>query len=614
MAHFRGTAGDDNFTGSGHDDVFNMFQGGNDTVHGGGGADLINFRTAFTAADSVDGGGSATVTLDGDYSAGVVFGAATMTNVAKLQLATGHSYDFTFNQTTVGSGITMTVDAIRLGPSDSLFLDASATAGAVVVPLNAAGHVTFIGGGGNDTLTLAGREISSSADHIDMGGGANTLTLQKGITGPLTLDGAWITNIDTINLKTAGTYDLTTTDSFVGAGRQTDFVGNNGTYDFTFDGSAETDGAFAFDLLKGTADIRTGAGNDVFNGLTGTIDSGSGFDHFDHSSGTLTADGSARFDNCSGTLTADMGAVFSHCSGTIFGGTGNSSVDFVDGTVHLESSAQVEIFGGTAAFWMGASLDANDNIQTTATLFLDGDYSAGVSLANINAGKLILADGHSYSFTATDATVSKGATLTVDGSTLDAGQSLHFDGSAESDGLFVLIGGAGDDVLIGGDRPSNMNGGQGQDVLVGGMRNDTLRGGGASDTLDGGDGGNDRFVYKAVTDSTGIHYDTIDGFAATRDIFDMNVGVKDVDAHIMGGALDDTGGALFNQELAAAVDAAHLGAQHAVLFTPDSGDLAGHVFLIVDANGVAGYQAGEDYVMDLVGASGLDVLTKADFR
>ena len=36
-----------------------------------------------------------------------------------------------------------------------------------------------------------------------------------------------------------------------------------------------------------------------------------------------------------------------------------------------------------------------------------------------------------------------------------------------------------------------------------------------------------------------------------------------------------------------------------MLFQADGGDLAGLTFLVVDANGVAGYQAGSDYVIQL---------------
>ena len=38
----------------------------------------------------------------------------------------------------------------------------------------------------------------------------------------------------------------------------------------------------------------------------------------------------------------------------------------------------------------------------------------------------------------------------------------------------------------------------------------------------------------------------------------------------------------------------------AALFTATSGTLSGHVFAVIDANGIAGYQAGADLVIELV--------------
>ena len=69
----------------------------------------------------------------------------------------------------------------------------------------------------------------------------------------------------------------------------------------------------------------------------------------------------------------------------------------------------------------------------------------------------------------------------------------------------------------------------------------------------------------------------------------------------------------FDEDLAAALAADALGAGQAVLFTPDSGDLAGTVFLVVDANGEAGYQAGEDLVIALPGAEATDISSTAIF-
>ena len=56
----------------------------------------------------------------------------------------------------------------------------------------------------------------------------------------------------------------------------------------------------------------------------------------------------------------------------------------------------------------------------------------------------------------------------------------------------------------------------------------------------------------------------------------------------------------FDNDLGAALGG--LGASQAVWFAPDAGDLAGQIFLIVDANGIAGYQEGEDYVFAVSGA------------
>ncbi len=66
-------------------------------------------------------------------------------------------------------------------------------------------------------------------------------------------------------------------------------------------------------------------------------------------------------------------------------------------------------------------------------------------------------------------------------------------------------------------------------------------------------------------------------------------------------------------DLAAALGAAQLAIRHAVIFAPDGGTLAGKQFLIVDINGVAGYQAGGDLVILLDHAKHIGDLSLADF-
>ena len=61
--------------------------------------------------------------------------------------------------------------------------------------------------------------------------------------------------------------------------------------------------------------------------------------------------------------------------------------------------------------------------------------------------------------------------------------------------------------------------------------------------------------------------------------------------------------ATFNTDLTAAMSG-HLGAHHAILFTPNAGTLSGETFLVVDLNGTAGYQSGHDLVIRMISSTG----------
>ncbi|HEX4294164.1 MAG TPA: bluetail domain-containing putative surface protein, partial [Rhizomicrobium sp.] len=71
--------------------------------------------------------------------------------------------------------------------------------------------------------------------------------------------------------------------------------------------------------------------------------------------------------------------------------------------------------------------------------------------------------------------------------------------------------------------------------------------------------------------------------------------------------------ATFDTDLATAIGAGQLGAHDAVVFDPSRGDLHHHIYLIVDMNGVAGYQAGQDLVIDVTDATHLSSLTAGNF-
>ena len=101
------------------------------------------------------------------------------------------------------------------------------------------------------------------------------------------------------------------------------------------------------------------------------------------------------------------------------------------------------------------------------------------------------------------------------------------------------------------------------------------------DTITSG-GGKDIFDYRDTATSASLTYDTISDADFDNDKFDVNGTIVTRDSPVITGTLNNTSQPCSTPQLTAAVSS--LGARHAVLFTPDSGTLHGHTFLIVDQN------------------------------
>ena len=262
--------------------------------------------------------------------------------------------------------------------------------------------------------------------------------------------------------------------------------------------------------------------------------------------------------------------------------------------------------GGNDVINAGANFDLFDTIDGGSgidTLNLNGDYSAGVAFSPeilTNVEKIVVAAGHSYRLITDDATVAPGAALTVTAAALGAGERLIFNGKAETDGAFTLIGGGGNDFLRGGALADEIRGGSGKNLLSGGGGGDTVWAGAGQDT----------FEFAQVRHSTSTHYDRLHGADLSVDRFDVPGGagtITGIDAKLQTGTLSTVG---FNNHLRQELDG-HLDAHHAILFKPDAGTLANRTFLIVDLNGEDGYQTGQDLVVQLFGTTGQ--LTGSDF-
>ncbi|HEX2762998.1 MAG TPA: M10 family metallopeptidase C-terminal domain-containing protein, partial [Allosphingosinicella sp.] len=140
------------------------------------------------------------------------------------------------------------------------------------------------------------------------------------------------------------------------------------------------------------------------------------------------------------------------------------------------------------------------------TIVLQANTMTNIEVLSILSGQSTwwgpIEGNFSYDITTHENNVAAGQRLIVDAGQLTAGEVLKFNGSAETDGYFVIAGGAA------------------ADTITGGAGNDTLIGAGGADILNGGLG-NDTFRYRSVTESAVGSGDEIRDFTI-GDLLDLS--------------------------------------------------------------------------------------------
>jgi Ca2+-binding RTX toxin-like protein len=316
---FRGNSGNNVITGGAGSDILRLYDGGDDTVFGGAGADNIFFIGSLTSADVVNGGSNTdTLVLQGPY--GSLTLTANITEIENISILAGsntafgepgtnrYDYVLTTNNANFAAGVQARINGAALLEGEDFTFDGSAETDASFVVYGGKGKDTLTGGLGNDIFFYA-EERFASGDTVNGGPGYDGMFLRGNYTIDFNAPGytGLFTNIENLTLTSAtderyarggGTefdYNLTLSNAIVKPGETLTVSGAllMASETMVLDASQESDGFLrlfggkADDTLKGGgqadlllgnlgADMLTGNGGaDTFR-FDSTADSNSG--------------------------------------------------------------------------------------------------------------------------------------------------------------------------------------------------------------------------------------------------------------------------------------------------------------------------------------------------
>jgi hypothetical protein len=526
-------------------------------IEGGGGGDIVTLNKAFKAGSHFDGGaGSDRLNLDGDFSDGLNVTAGMLANVENIGLADGHSYKLIFKDGVVASGKSLMLDGSGLSAANILTFNGSAELD---------GKFTATGGDGDDSITGGHK-----ADVLEGGGGNDTLNFTAGGIDQMLGDAGKDTFV-------AGA-ELTKSDR-VDGGADSDTLRLNGDYSsgVTF-GATTVVGVEKFVMAAGhdyklvLADATVGAGATLTVDATALATANRLILNGSHeTNGHLTLKGGAGNDVLTGGTQSDV----------MNGSGGDDKIDTSKGGADIVNGGAGDDTISTGTALGSDKIDGGSGFDEVVTTSASIPFGPNTM---INVEKLTLAADTSYSINFDDTMIAKGKTLIVDASALGASHSFSmFFAGNESDGHYDVRGGKGNDQIEGGKLGDILKGGLGADAFY-------------SST------GHDVFVYTGVAQSTGSAHDTMSEIDFKQDKIQLDVTVTGIDTKVTGAISL----AAFDHDLAAAVGKHQLAAHHAVVLSPTGGEVGG-LLLVVDANGKAGYQAGQDYVFAIGSDTHLDI-------
>jgi Ca2+-binding RTX toxin-like protein len=409
-----GLAGDDEIYGLGGDDVL-LGRSGDDSLRGGAGDDVLrggrgdDFLDGGAGQDELRGGAGHDFYVVDDEGDTVVehsdsgwdeirtslatFSLAALPEVEGLSAGSNAAHDFRGNAADnfIGGG-----------------------AGADLLRLHDGGEDMALGDPGNDVFYFG--NALSAGDLADGGEGRDSIVLQGNVAVVLTDSN--LASIESISIQSGANsrfgdtannlydYDVTTADGNVAAGQQliVNAQSLRAGEDFTFDGSAESDGRFLVYGGHGVDHLTGGDGADVFFfegtrwGAGDRVDGGAGRDAL-----------------------------------TISGGSGLTRIEF-----------------GANSFTDIESISLNNRYATDPSQ--KPSYELILHNGNVAPGGTLIVNGSS---------IPLGQVVKIDGRGVHDGSLVLFGGGGHD----TLTGGAKADLIVGGGGADALTGGAGADTF-----------------------------------------------------------------------------------------------------------------------------------------------------
>jgi Ca2+-binding RTX toxin-like protein len=460
----------------------NLLDGGsgNDVIIGGAGADTLN-------------GGAGDDTITKTY-----LGTATIDGGADNDVITLGNGDAFANNVLVTGGSGNDRISLNTGNPGSISIDAGSGADSVDIS-GARGTITVTLGTGQDvfsihhpqyilrtetTLTITDFTAGNGGDRFDW-----APFLAVGFTNPTSGSNPFLTGH--VRVVQSGSDTLLQMDRDGPGGGQgfvtyvlLKNVGASSLTAFNLGFAPQYSGGAGNQSMSGTAGIDWmdgGDGDDILDGGAGSdrMAGGQGNDIFfvDSEGDVVTESAGEGVDEVRTSLSAYV--LPANVEKLVYTGSGPASLrgngsgnslagSTADDLLDLRDGGDDSASGGAGGdqFYYGAAFtaaDSNDGGADTDVVVLQGNYAMTMAAGSlVNVEYLSLQSGSStrygepgansydYDITFVDSNVGPGQRFIVNASQLLEGENFLFDGSAESDGQFLVYAGYGDDDLTGG--------------------------------------------------------------------------------------------------------------------------------------------------------------------